>query len=215
MSQKQEFVERVEKGEKVAAVCREFGVSRETGHKWMKRFREGGYEGLEEQSRRPRTAPLATAEELVIGTLQAREAHPRWGPIKLYDVLRRRFGDQTPSARTIARILRRANLVRERRKRRRVSVVERAPGVVAHAPNDVWTVDFKGWWRTLNGDRCEPLTVRDAHSRFLLAVVACSTKKRDVSPIFEKLFRRYGLPKVIQCDNGVPFVAVQARAGLS
>lgn len=87
--------------------------------------------------------------------------------------------------------------------------------VLAQAPNDVWTVDFKGWWRTLNGDRCEPLTVRDAFSRYLLAVVACSTKTRDVRPIFERLFRRYGVPKAIQCDNGVPFVSVRARAGLS
>jgi len=215
MSEKLDFVERAAKGEKVAALCREFGVSRETGHKWIKRFQQQGYEGLEELSRRPKATPLATAEELVIATLQAREAHPRWGPYKLYVLLHRRFGEQTPSKRTIARILQRANKIRERRKRTPVHVVERAPAVQAEAPNDVWTVDFKGWWRTLNGDRCEPLTVRDAFSRFLLAVVVCSTKKRDVRPVFEQLFRRHGLPKAIQCDNGVPFVSVQARAGLS
>jgi putative transposase len=215
MSQKMEFVERAAKGEAVAALCREYGVSRQTGHKWIKRFREAGYEGLEEESRRPKSAPLATAEELVIATLRAREEHPRWGPYKLHVLLRRRFGEQTPSKRTIARILQRANKVRERRKRAPIDVVERVPSVVAKEPNDVWTVDFKGWWRTVNGDRCEPLTVRDACSRYLLAVVACSTKKRDVRPIFEQLFRRYGVPKAIQCDNGVPFVSVRARAGLS
>jgi len=215
MSQKLEFVERAEKGEKIAVLCREYGVSRQTGHKWVRRFKEAGYEGLEEESRRPKATPLATAEELVIATLRAREEHPRWGPYKLHVLLRRRFGEQTPSKRTIARILQRANRVRERRKRSPVSVVERAPAVLAQAPNDVWTVDFKGWWRTLNGDRCEPLTVRDAHSRFLLAVVVCSTKKRDVRHVFERLFRRYGVPKAIQCDNGTPFVSVRARAGLS
>jgi transposase InsO family protein len=215
MSQKLEFVERVEKGEPIAVLCREYGVSRQTGHKWLKRFREGGAEALEEQSRRPKSTPLATAEELVVATLEAREEHPRWGPYKLHVLLRRRFGEQTPSKRTIARILLRANKVRERRKRAPISVVERAPAVLAQAPNDVWTVDFKGWWRTLNGDRCEPLTVRDAYSRYLLAVVVCSTKKRDVRDIFEKLFRRHGVPKAIQCDNGVPFVSVRARAGLS
>lgn len=215
MSLRLDFVEREARGETISALCREYDVSRQTGHKWVKRFKEQGYEGLEEQSRRPKSAPLATAEELVVATLEAREAHPRWGPYKLHVLLRRRFGDETPSKRTIARILQRANQVRERRKRAPVSVVERAPTVVAAAANDVWTVDFKGWWRTLNGDRCEPLTVRDAHSRYLLAVVACSTKKRDVRPIFEQLFKRYGVPKAIQCDNGVPFVAVQARAGLS
>jgi len=215
MSQKLEFVERAAKGEKMSALCLEYGVSRQTGHKWVKRFKEQGYEGLEEKSRRPKSTPLASAEELVVATLAAREAHPRWGPYKLHVLLRRRFGEQTPSKRTIARILKRANQVRERRKRSPVSAVERAPAVVAEAPNDVWTVDFKGWWRTLNGDRCEPLTVRDAFSRYLLAVEVCSTKKRDVRPIFERLFQRYGVPKAIQCDNGTPFVAVQARAGLS
>jgi putative transposase len=215
MSQKLEFVERAAKGEPMSALCREYSVSRQTGHKWVKRFKEQGYEGLEEKSRRPKSTPLASAEELVVATLAAREAHPRWGPYKLHMLLRRRFGEQTPSKRTIARILSRANQVRERRKRSPVSVVERAPATVAQAPNDVWTVDFKGWWRTLNGDRCEPLTVRDAFSRYLLAVQVCSTKKRDVRPVFERLFQRYGVPKAIQCDNGTPFVAVKARAGLS
>lgn len=93
--------------------------------------------------------------------------------------------------------------------------MDRAPAVVANAPNDVWTADFKGWWRTTNGDRCEPLTVRDGFSRFVLATVACSTKERDVRPIFERLFRRHGVPKAIQCDNGTPFVSVISRAGLS
>jgi len=215
MSLKLDFVEREAKGESIAALCREYGVSRQTGHKWVKRFKEQGFEGLEERSRRPKSTPLATAEELVIATLEARASHPRWGPYKLHVLLRRRYGEQTPSKRTIARILLRANKVRERRKRAPISVVERAPGVVAEGPNDVWTVDFKGCWRTLNGDRCEPLTVRDAYSRFVLAAIVCSTKNGAVRSVFEGLFRRHGIPRAIQCDNGVPFVAVQARAGLS
>src|SRR5687767_13860705 len=109
MSLKIEFVERAEKGEKISQLCREFGVSRTTGHKWIKRFRELGYSGLDEESRRPKTAPLATAEELVMAAIEARDAHPRWGPEKLQVLLARRFGEQTPTARTIARILRRAN----------------------------------------------------------------------------------------------------------
>jgi len=109
MSLKIEFVERAARGEKVAALCREFGVSRQAGHKWIRRFKELGYDGLEEQSRRPKTTPLATAEDMVIAVLEARDAHPRWGPRKLEPLLRRRFGDQTPSVRTIARILKRAN----------------------------------------------------------------------------------------------------------
>ena len=215
MSLKIEFVERAAKGEKVAALCREFGVSRQAGHKWIKRFKELGYDGLEEQSRRPKTTPLATAEELVIAVLEARDAHPRWGPRKLEPLLRRRFGDQTPSARTIARILKRANKVRERRRRRPPNVVERAPQVQAKAPNDVWTVDFKGWWKSLDGERCEPLTVRDAYSRFVLDIVICRPTFADVQKVFERLFRKYGVPNAIQCDNGTPFVSVRARGGIS
>jgi transposase InsO family protein len=215
MSLKIEFVERVAAGEKMAPLCREYGISRTAGHKWFKRYKEKGYEGLEDESRRPRSAPLATAEELVIATLQAREAHPRWGAKKLYDVLRRRFGDATPKVRTIGRILKRADLVRERRKRAPISVNERAPSVHAAKPNDVWTVDFKGWWRVLDGTRCEPLTVRDAASRFVLAIVASSTSVDAVRPIFEQLFRRHGVPSAIQCDNGTPFISVRGRAGLT
>jgi transposase InsO family protein len=215
MSLKMEFVERVAAGEKIAPLCREYGISRTAGHKWFKRYKEQGYAGLEEQSRRPRTTPLATAEELVIATLQARDSHPRWGPRKLYLLLRRRFGEETPSVRTIARILKRANKVRERRKRSPISVIEQAPTVKATAPNDVWTADFKGWWRVLDGTRCEPLTVRDAHSRFVLAMVACPMTVEAVREIFEQLFRRHGVPKAIQCDNGTPFICVRARAGLS
>jgi transposase InsO family protein len=215
MSLKIEFVERVAAGEKIAPLCREYGISRTAGHKWFKRYKEQGYAGLEEQSRRPKSSPLATAEELVIATLQARDAHPRWGPRKLYLLLRRRFADRTPSVRTIARILKRANKVRERRKRAPISVIEHAPSVKAVRPNDLWTADFKGWWRVLDGTRCEPLTVRDAASRFVLAMVATPTTIQAARIIFEQLFRRHGVPDAIQCDNGPPFVSVRARAGLS
>jgi len=215
MSLKIEFVERAEKGEKVSQLCREFGVSRTTGHKWIKRFRELGYAGLDEESRRPKTTPLATAEELVMAAIEARDAHPRWGPEKLRVLLARRFGDQTPTARTIARILTRANRVQARRKRRPPSVVERAPEVQAETSNDVWTVDFKGWWRATNGERCEPLTVRDAWSRYVLSIQLCSTTTDDVRAVFERLFRKHGLPSAIHSDNGVPFVSVRSRGGLS
>lgn len=215
MSMKLELVERAGRGEPVAALCREFGVSRTTAHKWLKRYKEQGPDGLEDQSRRPRSAPLATAEDIVVAVLEARDAHPRWGPETLRLFLQRRFKDQTPSRRTIARIIKRAGRVRARKKRRPPSVVEQAPTVSAEKPNDVWTVDFKGWWRAVNGQRCEPLTVRDAYSRFVLACRLCKATTRDVRAEFERAFRRYGIPAKIQCDNGTPFVAVRAPAGLS
>jgi putative transposase len=215
MSLKIEFVERAGAGEKVAALCREYGISRTSGHKWINRFKQSGYEGLEEESRRPRTTPLATAEEVVLATIRARDAHPHWGARKLYRLLHRRFGDDTPRERTIGRILRRADKIRTRRPRLALSVIEHAPKLKAAAPNDVWTVDHKGWWYVLDGSRCQPLTVRDAFSRFVLATAAGATTCVAARSVFEQLFQRYGVPNVIQCDNGPPFVSVRVRGGFT
>jgi transposase InsO family protein len=217
MSLRIEFVERAAKpGSNVSALCREFGISRETGHKWLARIREQGYDGLEERSRRPATSPYATAEEVVLAVLSEREAHPAWGPKKLEVVLRRRLRDDTPSRATIARILQRFGSVRRRRRKAPVSVLERAPDVVAKSCNEVWTIDFKGWWLAGDGARCEPLTVRDAHSRFILAATLLeSANGLAVRSECERLFRRYGVPDAIQCDNGSPFINVQGRAGLT
>jgi putative transposase len=215
MGLKLDFVEKVEKGATIAGACREHGITRTTGHKWWKRYKEGGYAALDDESRRPKSAPLATAEDVVMAVLEARESHSRWGPVKLAQMLHRKLGEQTPSERTIARILKRAHKVRERRKRRPLSVIDHAPEVEAPSPNDIWSVDFKGWWLALNGDRCEPLTIRDACSRFLLAANMCGSRGDDVRSVFEALFRRYGLPKAIQCDNGAPFISSRSRAGLS
>jgi putative transposase len=217
MSLKMEFVERAaQSGAKIAPLCREFGISRETGHKWLRRFRAQGHEGLEELSRRPKSIPLAKAEQVVLALLEAREAHPRWGPKKLVALLRPKLGKETPSRATAARILRRFGKVQQRRKKAAVSVVDRVPDVVASAPNDVWTVDFKGWWVTEDGSHCEPLTVRDGFSRFVLAARRMAgTKAGPVRAEFERLFRKYGIPRAIQCDNGSPFVCRRARGGLT
>lgn len=217
MSSKIEFVEKAsERSANISALCREYGISRQTGHKWLRRFQELGYAGLEDESRRPDSSPLATGEEIVAAVLTARVDYPRWGPKKLAVLLRRSFGERTPSEKTIARILRRFNQTRLRRKKRGLSVVERAPDEVASAPNDVWTIDFKGWWRAADGSRCEPLTVRDAFSRYVLAVrlmERCTGER--VRILMTALFRRYGVPKAIQCDNGSPFISSQSLAGLT
>lgn len=201
----------------MSTLCREFGVSRETGYKWLNRFKREGADGLDEKSRRPHTAPLATAEDLVAAVLELRERYPRRGPKKLFVLLQQKFGDVTPSVATIARILKRFGRVRQRsRFGRAVSIVEKRPEMRAAAPNEIWTVDFKGWWRARDGQRCEPLTVRDAFSRFMLAVeVLSSTAMNDVRRVFEAVFKKYGVPQAIQCDNGVPFICVQARGGLT
>jgi putative transposase len=188
----------------------------QTAHKWINRFKQSGYDGLEEHSRRPQGTPLATAEDVVVAIVKAREAHPRWGQHKLQVFLQRRFGEKTPTERTIARVLKRFDMVRRRRPRPSLNVVTQAPSVEVTAPNDLWTVDYKGWWRAGNGERCEPLTVRDAFSRCVLALqVFPSTKLAHARPVFERLFKRCGIPKRIQSDNGTPFISVTSRAGLT
>ena len=218
MSQKMEFVERATKaGARMSSLCREFGISRETGYKWLKRFKREGAEGLDERSRRPRGSPLATAEDIVAAILELRERYPRRGPKKMVVLLRTKFGSSAPSVATIARVLKRLGMVRQRSRFGRVkSIVEVRPDVKAMAPNELWTVDFKGWWSSRDGQRCEPLTVRDGFSRFVLAVkVMASTSMFDVRRAFEVLFKKYGVPQAIQVDNGVPFINVKARGGLT
>ena len=217
MSLKLEFVEKaMQPGAKLAPRCREYGISRPTGTKWVKRFKAEGYAGLEERSRRPASSPLTSAEELVMVVLEQRDRHPSWGAKKLADLLRKRFGDATPSPSTIARILRRAGMIRARRRGRPLSVVDQVPSVLAEAPNDVWTMDFKGWWRTQDGSRCEPLTVRDAHSRYVLSITSLTgTTGKQVRAELTRLFTKHGLPKAVQCDNGSPFISTRARGGFT
>ena len=210
-----EFVERAEKGETVASLASEFGISRAAGYKWLKRHKEEGFDGLEEKSRRPKSVPLATAEDIVLAVLALRKDHSTWGPRKLRVVLRRKLKSDTPSERTIARILKRADKIRQRRKRRPINVVEFAPNTTSKHPNDIWTVDFKGYWRARNGERCDPLTIRDAFSRYVLLALHSSSTLDAVKAAFQRLFRQHGLPNAIQCDNGEPFVCVTARGGLS
>jgi len=217
MSSKIEFVEKATKPRaNVSALCREYGISRQTGHKLLKRFKRRGYEGLEEESRRPKTTPLATAEDVIAAVLAVRRRHPRWGAKKLMVVLRRSLGEATPSVRTVHRLLKRFGRIKPRRQKPTLSIVESAPKVVAKKPNDVWTIDFKGWWRTGDGNRVNPLTVRDAHSRFVLALELVERSTGElVKDVMSRLFRRYGLPSAIQCDNGSPFISSQSMGGLT
>jgi transposase InsO family protein len=145
-----------------------------------------------------------------------RDRHPSWGPQIIAGVLARRLGVEAPSRATVARVLGRLGKVKRRRPPARVWSVEGRPYVQVGAPNDLWTMDFKGWWRALNRERCEPLTVRDAFSRFVLAgSIGANTKCARVRRVLERLFRVYGLPLALQTDNGSPFVCTRSRGGLS
>lgn len=198
-------------------VAAEFGVSRKTAYKWLNRYQKLGMSGLVDETRRPASSPMATTAELAFEALAVRNAHPKWGPKKIAAVLSRRHpGDETPSLSTVARILKHAGLMKRRTRRSSGGISVGAPDFKVNGANDLWTVDFKGWWRTKDGDKCEPLTVRDAHSRFVLALMLMErTRTEEVRPVFEQLFKRYGLPIAIQSDNGPPFASVRAPRGLT
>lgn len=217
MSQKLEFIEKANAPEaNVAALCRAYGISRQTGYKWLRRFRAQGYPGLVEQSRRPLVSPFTTAEEVVVRILELRDHHATWGPDKISRVLRRGHGDEAPSKSTVARVLRRLGQLSRRRPKVRVWSVDERPRVEVHGPNDLWTIDIKGWWVAQNGERCEPLTVRDAFSRKVLSVTLLQSHRIEtVRRVLLDLFERHGLPAAMQSDNGTPFVCTRARGGLS
>jgi len=202
----------------ISELCRSFGISRRTGYKWMQRYREEGLPGLYERSRRPHKIVNAVIGGIVVDLVRLRRDHPHWGPKKLRVLLERegKHRGEIPSLATVSRILRSAGLseAKGRGRRRRQAVVSKL--TEGTYPNHVWTVDFKGWWRCGDGERCEPLTVRDLYSRYLLCVRPL--RKRDtiaVRSVFEELFQRYGLPTVIRSDNGAPFASTSGPCGLT
>ena len=194
----------------VAELAKQFGVSRKTAYKWLGRFVQEGAWGLEEHSRAPRRHPNATPTPLVLAVLRAKVAHPTWGPAKLQPAPEESSEIATawPAASTRGSILARHGLVTPRRRRRRVAPWSQ-PFQDAASPNAVWCADFKGWVRTGDGSRCDPLTISDAFSRMLLC---CQIVPRPdyahVRPVFERIFREYGLPLAIRTDNGPPFASV-------
>ncbi len=210
------FVTAVEAGEEtVTALCRRFGFSRKTGYKWLERYCCGGIEGLADRSRAPHEHPQAVATAIAERCLAVRHAHPTWGPVKVCAWLERHDrAVDWPAASTIGVLFDRAGLTVHRKLRRR-AVPSSAPFVACGGPNDVWCIDFKGWFLTGDGKRCEPLTVSDAHSRYLLRCQALGRNDTEhVWPVLDAAFREYGLPVRLRSDNGPPFASTGA-AGLS
>lgn len=199
------------------ALCQLFGISRQTGYKWAKRFaRSRKWADIEERSRRPRRSPRATPMKMVRLILSQRRQFPTWGPLPIRKRLRGIWPRMKwPSASTIGAILKRNGMVPVRQRRHRLPPRTR-PFSKCREPNDVWCIDFKGQFETRDGRLCYPLTVMDAASRYLLACVAFHAPTlENVKNVLEGLFREYGLPKAIRSDNGEPFVSVASPGGLS
>ena len=205
----------------MAATCRQFNISRKTGYKWLDRYKTSGLEGLVDLSRRPRSSPLQLSGEAVVALVKLHVGHDDWGPKKLRARLIRSNScpdGKVPSLATVARLARRMGWTeaKGRGRPRPPRVLPTEPLSDAERPNRVWTADFKGWWRTRDGARCEPLTIRDLYSRYILCLRPMAWRNTEaIGKAFVEVFRRYGLPDIIRSDNGSPFASITGPCGLT
>jgi transposase InsO family protein len=216
MEERQRFIENwLQREWTMHELCRQYGISRPTGYKWLGRYRKRGEAGLVDEPRAPLSHPNATAKELEEAIIEARILRPHWGARKLlYTLKRQNPAISWPASSTIGEIMKRRGLVAPRRKRRKTPLYAQ-PLDAGLQPNDVWAADFKGWFRTTSGDRIDPLTVSDVASRYLIRCRAVEdTGGNAARGQFTAAFQEFGLPRAIRTDNGPPFAAV-TLAGLS
>lgn len=218
LEQRTEFIKEYLKGDCCfKELCAKYGVSEKTGHKWKNRFLQYGFTGLNNQSKAPENMPHQLDEDTIIHLIKLRMAHPTWGAKKLAVLYAKAYPERDmPSASSIYRVLGKAGLIHRRRIRTVKPDVSRLRNrIPANEPNDVWTVDFKGYWFS-GGEQCLPLTVRDLASKYILDIHLMQSGSADaVRAVFEEIFCKYGLPKVIRSDNGIPFATTFSALGLT
>jgi transposase InsO family protein len=214
MELRAELIREWKEGESVTALAEAYGVSRKTIYKWLGRHESEGTTGLADRSRAPHNSPLKVSAEMIAHIIETRQ-HWGWGPRKLLVKMAEAWPEEKiPSASTVAEVLRGKGLSHARKRRLRTPPYAEPFADVAQC-NRTWCADFKGWFRTRDGTRCDPLTITDAYSRFLLCCqIAVKADTVHVEALFDAAFREYGLPEVIHTDNGAPF-ASRAPGGLS
>jgi len=215
MDERLRFVARLLEGEKMAELCREFGISRKTGYKIFTRYKDVGLEGLTDRSRRPYRQANRLPFQVETLILALKREHPSWGAPKIREKLRRRFSDMRPPAiSTVHAVLDRNGLVTHGRERH-----QHAQGTslsTPTTPNDLWCADFKGEFMLADRRYCYPLTITDFATRYLICCDALtSTHAKPAFTVFERAFKDFGLPKAIRTDNGCPFASASAIFGLS
>jgi len=191
-----------------SALCEKYQISSKTRYKIVDRFESEGLEGLRDRSRAPKNSPQQLKPAVVDLLIAARQKHPRWGAQTILDFPRRRHElDCWPARSTVAALFKRCGLVKPHRRRPRPGHPGR-PQSPMSGPNALWTIDFKGQFRTADGSYCYPLTVQDGFSRFLLVCKALYGTTHDgVQKALLRAFRDYGLPSIIRSDNGTPFAS--------
>lgn len=217
-SERRRFVEMyLKRRYDTAALCAIFGVSRKTGYKYIRRFEQGGLEGLKDRSTAAKSHPNQTEQKVVDRLIAAKHDRPHWGPEKLLAWLRSKDADVNwPAVSTAGEILKRAGLVKERSRRRRTSHPGRPKVGPLTRPNQVNNMDYKGHFRTLDGRYCYPLTMTDSYSRALLVCQGfLEPTHENTKRALEQCYRKNGLPEAVRSDNGLPFVSSQSIGGLS
>jgi transposase InsO family protein len=216
MDEKMSFIVGRLKGDlTMTELCEQFGISRDTGYELWRRYQAQGPTGLKPLSRAPHRPGQAMACEIAEAIIALRLERPSWGPKKLRAVLQRRSPAIVwPAPSTMGDLLRREGLSKPRRRQRRPVPLTR-PFLPVCEPNDRWCIDFKGWFRTTDGQRCDPLTLTDAYSRFLIECRIVPPTTEGVWPLVERAFRELGLPRAIRSDNGVPFACTTSAGGLT
>lgn len=217
MTEKERFVTLAQTGRfTITELCADFGISRKTGHKYLVRHEAEGRGGLKERSRRPRNSPAGTPEEVAKLVLRERRKHPTWGAKKIHDLLLRVHGmEERPHVNTVGNILSSHGLTKKRKRKAGVHRIHPEHLTQPTRPNEVWTFDYKGWFTLGNGVRCDPLTVCDRYSHYLIGCKARPNQQfKGTLSSCKKLMRYHGLPEVIRVDNGAPFAST-ALGGLS
>lgn len=201
-------LEAIESKKTFLELCHNYNISPKTGYKWYRKFLEDGEKGLEDSSRRPKSNPTKIAINVEECIISIKKEFVRWGPKKIQAEIKEHYPNiAIPSEGSIFNILKRHDLVFSRTYRRHVAMT--SPLKECLEPNDVWMYDFKGWFTTSDGKKCEPLTITDGFSRFLLACRHMTRKRTsDVWEILEVLFLEFGLPIKIRSDNGPPFASL-------
>jgi putative transposase len=218
MSQRVEFVMKsFNPNVNFSDLCAEYTISTKTGYKWKERFIKEGLPGLKDKSTRPFSHPKKISEDVICELIRIKKMKKNWGPKKIRLVYAQHHeGEYIPSRTSVERILKKAGFVKKKRRQKQYTSERITNRVIPQQSNDVWTVDFKGWWYTPKKDKCEPLTIRDEFSKYIFSIkILDKSTTYCVKQEFERIFSEFGLPKVIKSDNGPPFANSNSMLGLT